>query len=122
MQTCQIVPPPSVDESIRGIVAELVNSSPRPQRALLALTGLSKDQLCRMQSGARSLPVPTALAILEAADYPARGALALALFRPDLAVEQAAGSFHCPLPFLQMDTAKSNHSSSSGSACLIGRD
>jgi hypothetical protein len=43
--TCTPVPPPSIDRSVRAIVSELVGSTRRPQRELLARTGLSKDQL-----------------------------------------------------------------------------
>ncbi len=80
--------PPSIDRSVRAIVSELVGSTRRPQRELLARTGLSKDQLSRALRGARQMELAEAVAILDAADFPARGALALALFeRPDLAIE-----------------------------------
>ena len=77
----------TIDQTVRGVVAELVSSSRKPQRDLLAASGLSKDQLCRTLRGTRAIEMSEALAILTAADYPARGALALALFRPDLAVQ-----------------------------------
>jgi len=79
---------PSIDCSVRAVVSELVNSTRRPQRDLLVRTGLSKDQLSRALRGVRQMELAEAVAILAAADFPARGALALALFqRPDLAVE-----------------------------------
>ena len=82
------IPAPSIDRSVRAIVSELVSSTRRPQREFLARTGLSKDQLARALRGARPMELSEAVAILGAADFPARGALALALFeRPDLAIE-----------------------------------
>jgi len=82
------MPAPSIDCSVRAVVSELISSTRRPQRELLARTGLSKDQLSRALRGTRQMELAEAVAILGAADFPARGALALALFeRPDLAVE-----------------------------------
>lgn len=77
-----------IDQQVRSVVSALVCSTRRPQRELLARTGLSKDQLSRTLRGYRQLDLEETLAILTAADLPARGALTLTLFgRPDLAVE-----------------------------------
>lgn len=79
-------PPPEL--ALGQIVASLLERSRFSQRELVDRTGLSKDQLSRTLSGKRQLELEEALALLRAADIPARGAVTLALFeRPDLAVE-----------------------------------
>ena len=78
------------DATLHRVVADLVGTSGVTQRDLLARAGLSKDQLSRSLKGSRHLSSDEAIAILQAAGLPARGALTLALFgRQDLAGEWA---------------------------------
>lgn len=81
-------PSAPVDQEIAAVVAQLIGQSRLSQRALVERSGLSKDQLSRALKGTRQLEIEEAVALLSAAELPARGAITLALYdRPDLAVE-----------------------------------
>lgn len=78
--------PGSVD--LKGLVASLLQQSGLSQRELGSRSGLSKDQLSRTFACKRPVELGEALALLDAAEMPGRGAITLALFeRSDLAVE-----------------------------------
>jgi transcriptional regulator with XRE-family HTH domain len=79
---------PEPSAALGAIVSNLVGRSRLSQRELTTRCGFSKDQLSRTLAGKRPLKFDEAMALLEAAEMPARGALTLALFnRPDLAIE-----------------------------------
>lgn len=75
-------------DALHEVVTALIDRSGKSQRDLVHRAGLSKDQISRALRSERSLSSSEALALLEAADLPARGTLTLALFgRQDLARE-----------------------------------
>lgn len=75
-------------DMLSQVVTTLIDRSGKTQRDLVDRAGLSKDQISRTLRGARSLSSTEALALLNAAGLPARGALTLALYgRHDLAGE-----------------------------------
>lgn len=75
-------------DMLSQVVTALIDRSGKTQRDLVDRAGLSKDQISRALRGARTLSSAEALALLEAAGLPARGALTLALYgRHDLAGE-----------------------------------
>lgn len=78
--------PHTHDEALLKVVSALIDRSGISQRDLTHRAGLSKDQISRALRGTRSLTSAEALALLNAAGLPARGALTLALYgRDDLA-------------------------------------
>lgn len=83
--------PENRNDTLHQVVAILINRSGMRQRDLVGPAGLSKDQISRTLRGARGMTSNEALALLDAAGFPARGALTLALYdRPDLASEWAS--------------------------------
>ena len=73
-------------DALSRVVTTLIDRSGKSQRDLTQRAGLSKDQISRALRGTRSLTSAEALALLEAAGLPAKGALTLALYgRDDLA-------------------------------------
>lgn len=75
-------------DMLNTVVSTLIDQSGISQRELVHRVGLSKDQVSRALRGVRSLTAGEALAILDAAGLPARGAITLALYgRQDLASE-----------------------------------
>ncbi|UVO50139.1 hypothetical protein M0208_06255 [Sphingomonas sp. SUN019] len=77
-------------DTLRQVVTMLITRSGKRQRDLVPRAGLSKDQISRALRGSRGMTSSEALALLDAAGLPARGALTLALYgRQDLASEWA---------------------------------
>ena len=75
-------------DTLHHVVTMLIGRSGKRQRDLVMRAGLSKDQISRTLRGSRGMTSNEALALLEAADLPARGALTLALYgRQDLVTE-----------------------------------
>lgn len=67
-------------DQLHVAVSTLIGRSRVSRRDLSQRAGLSKDQLSRTLRGARSLSSAEALALLHAAELPARGAMTLVLY------------------------------------------